>query len=112
MRSTTPHEEALLRVMLQADFPGGPALLEQLAVTRVTPMDDDGSLQLPVGDAPRAKVVRRVPVEAETKDDDGVTIHLLIHVAAGPLNELEIYREDSAAVLRHIDPAALRVCVL
>ena len=43
---------------------------------------------------PRADVVRRIPVEAESFDGEGATVHLLLHVVEGQINELEIYRED------------------
>jgi hypothetical protein len=44
--------------------------------------------------------VRRIPVEAEYEDLDRVTVHVLLHVIDGRLNEIEVYREDSAAVGR------------
>ena len=48
-------------------------------------------------------------MEAETEDGDGMTIHLLLHVIDGSLNELEIYREDSTSLKRSIDPSSVRV---
>ena len=33
----------------------------------------------------------RIPVEAEVEDLDAVTIHLLVHVIDGYIDELEIY---------------------
>jgi hypothetical protein len=53
-----------------------------------------------------------VPVEAELEDEDGVPVHVLLHVLDGYLNELEIYREDSAPVRRAIRPEELRILVL
>jgi hypothetical protein len=53
-----------------------------------------------------------VPVEAELVDEDGVIVHVLLHVVDGFLNELEVYREDSAPVRRVIRPEELRLLVL
>ncbi len=38
-------------------------------------------------------------------------IHVLLHVVDGQLKELEVYREDSAPVMK-LDPGRLRVLVL
>lgn len=48
--------------------------------------------------AAQAKVLQRVPVEAEAKDADGVGIHFLLHVVDGRLREIEIFLEDSEPV--------------
>jgi hypothetical protein len=60
----------------------------------------------------RAEVVRRIPVEAEFDDQDGVGVHVLLHVLDGYLNELEIYREDSSPLQREPDPEDFRLIVL
>lgn len=101
-----------MHVLLDADFPGNAALREQLSKARVRRIDEDGSLEISVDDAPRAEVVGRVPVEAETEDSDGVPIHVSLHVVNGLMNELELYREDSKPVKRAPAPEALRVLVL
>jgi hypothetical protein len=68
-------------------------------------IDAEGSLELqPSHDARPAEVVRRIPVEAETEDVDGVPIHVLLHVVNGYMNELEVYREDSARLDRPLKP--------
>jgi hypothetical protein len=43
--------------------------------------------------------MKKVPVEAEGKDEDGAMIHMLLHVnnAEKPV-ELEFFREDAVAV--------------
>jgi hypothetical protein len=51
-------------------------------------------------------------VEAEFEDRDGVTVHILLHVMDGFLNELEIFREDSGRVQRPSTPKDLRLLVL
>jgi hypothetical protein len=75
-------------------------------------IDADGSLELSiVGTAPRANVERRIPVEAEAEDVDGMTFHVLLHVVDGLVNELEIYRNDSEPMQGPIRAEALRVLV-
>jgi hypothetical protein len=54
----------------------------------------------------------RIPVEAELEDGDGVTIHLLLHVLEGYLNELEVYRDDSAPVQVALQSESLRILIL
>lgn len=49
-------------------------------------------------DAHVAMVLQRVPVEAQSKDADGMDIHFLLHVVGGFLRELEIFREDSEPI--------------
>jgi len=49
---------------------------------------------------PPATVTRRVPVEAEAPDSDGVAIHVLLHVPNGYLSELEIFREDGERLIQ------------
>jgi hypothetical protein len=56
--------------------------------------------------------VQRVPVEAEGKDEDGVTIHMLLHVVEGRPAELEFFREDSATVKRIPSPSEFELIVL
>jgi hypothetical protein len=96
-------------VLLGAEFPGRDVLTAQLRSAMVVALDSNGSLRFDVRDGGQAEVVRRIPVEAETEDGDGVTIHLLLHVIDGLLNELEIYREDSKSLKRSIDSSSLRV---
>ena len=52
---------------------------------------------------PKAQVVRRVPVEAEVEDEDGVTVHVLLHVLEGALAELEVFHEDLKQLRRPLD---------
>lgn len=98
-RKASAPEVKLLRRLLSGEFPGAAALRTQLANLFVEPIDAEGSLRLrPYGPTP-ACVSRRIPVEASYNDVDGVVVHLLIHVIDGVLDELEIYREDSATVM-------------
>jgi hypothetical protein len=105
-------EKQLLAVLLGTSFSGRDALAEQVAVASVREIDDDGSLEFAPPDAMPAEVVRRIPVEAELDDSDGVTIHLLLHVVDGLVKELEVYRDDSCRVQRALAPEDLRLLVL
>jgi hypothetical protein len=97
---------------LDQDFPGKRTLVQQLATARVRRIDGDESLEFALDDGPRAEVVRRIPVEAEGEDADGVTIHILLHVLDGVMKELEIFREDGGSVQRLPTREALRPPVL
>lgn len=108
-RAPTPDERRLLELLLEADFPGRSELVVQARDCQVRPIDTNGSLALRSSGTPSASVVRRIPIEAETEDKDGVGIHVLLHVVAGELQELEIYREDSKPPLAPIDLERLRV---
>ena len=112
-RPPSAAERTLLAAFLRAAFPGSPALAEQLPEVRSRRIDADGSLALePSPGVLRADVIRRIPVEAELEDTDGVTIHLLLHVVNGLMHELEIYKDDSSPVRRSISPDDLRFMVL
>jgi ketosteroid isomerase-like protein len=101
----------ILATLLTATFPGRDEIAQQVATARGRVIDADGSLELSVDDAPPANVVRRIPVEAEAEDIDGMTFHVLLHVVDGYINELEIYRDDSLPLQAPIRPEALRVLV-
>ena len=112
-RPLSDTERDVLSQLLNHDFPGSAALREQMAHLLARRIDADGSLAFePVGDACAAQVGRRIPVEAELKDLDGATVHVLLHVLNGRMNELEIYREDSAPLQVPIASKDLRVLVL
>jgi hypothetical protein len=112
-RALSAPERSILAKLLSQDFPGSADLREQLLQTRGRKIDADGSLALePATGAIPAGVTRRIPVEAELEDVDGMTIHVLLHVINGLMNELEVYREDSSPVQRHISPDELRLIVL
>ena len=69
-------------------------------------------MEFAVDDGQLAEVTRRIPVEAEAEDSDGVSIHFLLHVVDGVVHELEVYREDSGPVLHRPRPEQLRPLVL
>jgi hypothetical protein len=111
-RALTGSERRILDVLLAADFPGNTALNAQASRALVREIDSDGSLEISVTGGVPAEVVRRVPVEAEADDDDGATVHVLLHVVDGLLNELEFYRDGEGTVRRKPAGEDLRILVL
>ena len=106
------YQRRVLDTLLGAKFQGRDALVEQSRFVQAREIDMNGSLQFAPIDQPRADVGRRIPVEAETEDVDGVMIHILLHVLDGRMNELEVYREDSQEIRSSPDPGTFRLLVL
>ncbi len=90
-RKPTKEEQTLLQRLLEAEFPGKEQLAPMVQDMLVRPIDEAGSLELRTQANTRATVIKRIPVEAEAKDKDGVTIHVLLHVVDGRPIELEIF---------------------
>jgi hypothetical protein len=111
-RETTALERALLERLLEADFPGKSQLVPLVRNVLVRTIDDDGGLEIRCQIEGTAPVVKRVPVEAEGKDDDGVVIHMLLHVVDGRPVELEFFREDAGAVKKIPHPSVFELIVL
>ena len=101
-----------MTVLLGAEFPGNTVLAEQALTVLVRRIDSNGSLEFKTTPGSPARVVRRIPVEAECEDGAGITIHVLLHVLNGSLNELEIFREDSGLIRDPVDPNRFRIVVL
>jgi hypothetical protein len=95
----TRQERTYINRLLHLDFPGKEELARQLAEALVRTIDQNGSLEILVRGGPRAEVKRRIPVEGQFADADGVPIHILLHAPGGFASELEVYREDSSRVL-------------
>jgi hypothetical protein len=111
-RAPSSAEQGVIRVLLEAKFPGDSALREQMSKARVRTLDVDGSLEISVEDGPLAEVAHRIPVEAVATDSDGASIHILLHVVDGMLQELEYFREDSRPVQHPPTADDLQVLVL
>ena len=111
-RPLSGSERRILEVLLAGHFPGNNALKAQTSRAMVRQIDSDGSLEFSVTGGLPAEVVRRIPVEAEADDTDGATIHLLLHVVDGLMNELELYRDDGGTVRRMPAAEDLRILVL
>ncbi len=115
-RPASEHETALLEKLLAADFPGVDALRAQQATLVVSEILDEprnGSLELhPRPDTRALAIAKRVPVEAQGTDVDGVPFHVLLFVVDGLMAELQIFREDSGPLLIEPVPADMEVLVL
>lgn len=98
-RDIRPEEADLVRALMSEDFPGRVELQLQLSNVVVKQIDENGSLSLRTSAAVTAPVDRRIPVEAAYDDVDGIRVHLLLHVVDGFVDELEVYRDDSAPVI-------------
>jgi hypothetical protein len=111
-RKPTDKERALLSRLLEAEFPGRDELAPLVRNVLVRTIDEDGGLELQSQIEGKAPVVKRVPVEAEGKDEDGTVIHVELHVVDGRPVELEFYREDTQNVKRLPPPSAFELIVL
>ena len=111
-REPTMREQALLNRLLDAEFPGKKELAPLLGQVLVKTIDEDGGLELQSQVEGKAPVVQRVPVEAEAKDEDGVVIHMLLHVVEGRPVELEFFREDTASIKMMPPPSDFELVVL
>jgi hypothetical protein len=111
-RKPSDEEQALLNRLVEADFPGRDELVPLLREVLVRTIDDDGGLELQSQIDGSAAVVKRVPVEAEGKDDDGAVIHMLLHVVEGRPAELEFYRDGVGNVRKMPRPSAFELIVL
>jgi len=98
--------------LLEVAFPGRDELKEQLANSVVRPIDEYGSLEIKTQSESSADVVKTVPVEAETKDSDGIAVHYLLHVRDGRAIELDVFKDDGSPLKRPPSPGDLRVVVL
>jgi hypothetical protein len=111
-RDFTPYEHEIIDKLLEKSFPGRDEIYEQMKNCLVRTLDEDESLEFLVKSNVKAKVKRRIPVEAEFQDIDGVLIHILLHVIDGKVNELEIYKEDGSPIIENPDPSKLKVVYL
>lgn len=95
-RPLKTEEQELLNFLLSEDFRGRELLvLQSRSILVSEECNDCKSIKLLVTkDSPRAEVNHRIPIEAEIPDEDGVVVHVLLHVVNGLLDEIEIYRED------------------
>lgn len=103
-RKPTDAERALLNRLLEAQFPGRDELLPMIRDIVVRTLYDDGGLELRSQAEGKAPVVKRIPVEAEAIDEDGLTVHVLLHVVDGTPIELEIYKDGGA--VKQMPPAS------
>jgi hypothetical protein len=108
-RPLETREAGLIEKMLAADFPGKDEIASQVATALVRKIDGNGSLEFLVRDTTKASVKRRVPIEAEAHDADGITIHILLHVVEGIVSEFEVYKDDGSDVVAIPGPEDLDI---
>lgn len=108
-RELSTDERELLNRLLEEPFPGRDELALQLSGSQVRVIDADGSMEFHVASADIAPVRRRVPTEARYDDSDGTPVHLLLHVVAGKVAQLEIYKADGSTIERRPSPSDLQV---
>jgi hypothetical protein len=92
VRPLSLEERAILDRLLTFDFPGRDDLRSQIKNAQVSDLDENGSLRIFTTDTRRAQVLSRIPTEGSCQDVDGITVHLLLHVVDGVVNELEIFK--------------------
>jgi hypothetical protein len=111
-RHLTAREQGIIDRLLEKAFPGRDEICEQIKQCLVRTIDEDKSLGFLVAENVQSQVKRRIPVEAELQDADGVLIHILLHVVDGKVKELEIYKEDGSSIIENPDPSKLKVVCL
>ncbi len=112
LRPLSELERGYLQRLLSVEFPGRSELIGQIESALVRTIDSDGSIQIEPQNDIRAPVVKRIPVEADTVDEDGVPVHFLLHVLDSRASELEIYKADGSQIRRTPLPDELNVTVL
>jgi hypothetical protein len=114
-RPLQDHERRLLETLLDDhQFEGRDELRGQLESTTARLIseyhDNYGSIKLKVSDGIPSNGRRRVPVEGQYLDDDGIPVWLLLHVnREGFLCELEIVRADGKPLISAPTPDRLEV---
>lgn len=101
MRDLTPRESKILHRMLERLPTAQTALANQAKYAKVDTIDEEGSLRFFLKNQTKAAdtVIERVPITATFNDTDGMPIYLLLHVVAGKLWELEIYKSDGSRII-------------
>ena len=111
-RALSSYERGILDRLLEADFPGRSQISEQLGKCLVRTVDKEGSLELHVQTDLKAEVKRRIPIEGEVEDADGILIHVLLHVVNGVVTELEVYKDTPSPIIKRPEAAKLRLIKL
>ncbi|MEJ7698978.1 MAG: hypothetical protein WKF71_04940 [Pyrinomonadaceae bacterium] len=100
--------------LLSISFPGWKELQKQIDESLVSyECENCPTVELIVNHSvASAEVKRRVPVEGEIFDEDGVKIHFLVHVVEGYLSEIEIFRDDSGKIRQLPEISSIKVMSL
>lgn len=105
-------EKSILDKILQVSFPGSEEIKKQIIDVKVRIIeyqDNYGSIEFKVNSNIQAFTNSNVPVEAVTKDVDGVPVEILIHMKENKINELEIIKADGTQLKSPIDINSLEV---
>jgi|ERR1043165_46398 hypothetical protein len=111
-RPLTDLERSYIARLLSAQFPGREEVEEQLKSALARRIDYEGSVEIIPTSRIRAVVSKRIPVEGEASDVDGVPIYFLLHVVDATVRELEIYKADGSPIRRMPTPEQIDVVVL
>jgi hypothetical protein len=98
-RELSTDEKDLVANLLKNDFPGRDGIANQILNAKVRMLDID-VLEFRVDTDQKVDVIHRVPVEAYCKDADGISIHALLHVTGGVVQEIEFFKDDNSAILK------------
>jgi hypothetical protein len=107
-RQLSSRERRILERIFSQLPRGRDELRSQLHDAEVSTIDEEGSTRflLHAGD-PASSISDRVPVTGIYEDKDGVPIYLLLHVVAGKLRELEVYKADGSRIISRPDAEKL-----
>ena len=109
-RELTKYEHAILNRLFERDFPGRNELQTQIAGCKVMRICGDGTIKFKIESGNAASVTSSVPVEAVASDADGHSIHYLLHIINGYVEELEIYTDTTFDIIRIPHPDEL--CIM
>ena len=111
-RTLTDSERNMLAKLLSTDFERRDAIKHQVDRCLVRAIDVDGSFEFSVQTNVRAQVKRRIPIEGQFADVDGMQIHVLLHVVDQKIAELEFYKDDSSHIVSMPPTENLEVILL
>lgn len=92
LRKLTNNERELVKLILDAK--GEPIEF----VDEVKTIDTEGSLKFSHHGVFADKEHKKFPVEAQSRDTDGVWIHALLFLIDDEVDELEFYKDDSSSI--------------
>lgn len=99
IRNLYSWEREILDKLLEQNFFGRDQIRAQLSNCKVSILDDEGSIKFHLKeDIPVADIKKRIPIEAQVSDEDGIMIHILLHIVDGLISESEIFKDDSSSI--------------
>jgi uncharacterized protein DUF6984 len=99
----------MLERLLSEAFPGRGEISQQVENCSVQTIDEEGSVRLMPRNRIKANVLQSIPTEAEAEDQDGVTVHALLHVKEGVAHLVEFYKDDGSPIIKLPDATTWRV---